>query len=60
MTRGVRASSEKYMDTETKESEERAIFPGMEMDSWNAVGWPTYMSVSQKRTDVLTVGDVKA
>ena len=37
MTRGVRASSEKYTDTETKESEESAIFPGMEMDSWNAV-----------------------
>jgi len=59
MTRGVRAWSEKYMDTETKESEERGIFPGVEMDSWNAVGWPTCMSVSQKRTDVRTVGSVK-
>ena len=55
MTRGVKAPSEKCMDTEMKEREERAIFPGMEMDSWNAVDWPTYISVSQKWTDVLTV-----
>ena len=47
------------MDTEMKESEESGIFPGVEMDSWNAVGWPTCMSVSQKRTDVRTVGGVK-
>ena len=47
------------MDTETKDSEERGIFLGVEMDSWNAAGWPTCMSVSQKQTDVRTVGDVK-
>ena len=59
MTRGVKASSEKYMDTETKESEERAIFSGIEIDNWNAVDWPTYTSVSQKCTDVLTVKGVE-
>lgn len=59
MVRGDREWSEKYMDTETKESEERGIFLGVEMDSWNAAGWPTCMSVSQKQTDVRTVGDVK-
>ena len=59
MTRGDKALSEKYMDTETKESEERGIFPGVEIDSWKAAGWPTCMSISQKQTDVLTVGGVE-
>lgn len=59
MTRGARVSSEKYMDTEAKESDERGMFPGMEIDNWNAVVWPTCTLVSQKRTDVLTVGDIE-